>query len=65
MQTIFPADLHTEISKEIERVREQMVSLGGRLGFMHSEVQRCSQQLDDLLIKYYEMDKIAKHTFSP
>ncbi|PUA39553.1 hypothetical protein C8Z91_09000 [Paenibacillus elgii] len=45
------------ISEEIEDMREQMVSLGNQLGFMHPEVQHCSRQLDQLLLRYYEADK--------
>ncbi|MED4603022.1 aspartyl-phosphate phosphatase Spo0E family protein [Paenibacillus validus] len=48
------------LSREIESVRERMVQLGGELGLMHPEVHLCSQQLDVLLLRYYEIDKIRR-----
>jgi hypothetical protein len=57
--TLYPNEL-MEISINIEQVRAQMVQLVDRYGFMHSEVQRCSSQLDVLLLRYYELDKQLK-----
>ncbi len=50
-------DEQASISEEIEDMREQMVSLGKRLGLMHPEVQHCSRQLDQLVLRYYEAHK--------
>ncbi|MFB6364855.1 Spo0E family sporulation regulatory protein-aspartic acid phosphatase [Paenibacillus elgii] len=50
-------DEQASISEEIEDMREQMVSLGNQFGFMHPEVQHCSRQLDQLLLRYYEAEK--------
>ncbi|WP_350340522.1 aspartyl-phosphate phosphatase Spo0E family protein [Paenibacillus hexagrammi] len=40
---------------EIEQLRGQMVSLGSMYGFLHPDVQRCSRQLDQLLLQYYAL----------
>ncbi|MFC5447609.1 aspartyl-phosphate phosphatase Spo0E family protein [Paenibacillus aestuarii] len=54
--------LHTFVTEpqerlilEIERLREQMVTLGNTYGLLHPEVQHCSRQLDELLLQYYEI----------
>jgi len=54
------SDSHSVISGEIERVREQMVRLGDQFGLMHPEVQRCSQHLDVLLLRFYEIKQRVK-----
>nr|WP_245247274.1 MULTISPECIES: aspartyl-phosphate phosphatase Spo0E family protein [unclassified Paenibacillus] len=46
-------DSCSAISSEIEEVRGHLVSLGIQFGLMHPEVQRCSQQLDELLLRFY------------
>ena len=38
---------------KIEQLRGQMVSLGTSYGFLHPEVQKCSRDLDQLLLQYY------------
>lgn len=49
---------HAEaISSEIERVRQRMNRLGGSHGLSHPEVMKCSQQLDELLIQHYVLQK--------
>ncbi|TVY08510.1 aspartyl-phosphate phosphatase Spo0E family protein [Paenibacillus cremeus] len=60
MFTTVGTDKHSALSVEIEKVREQMVRLGCQFGLMHPEVQRCSQQLDVLLIRYYAIDHRLK-----
>jgi hypothetical protein len=55
----FPDSL-SEMSIEIERVRTQMIQLGDQYGLMHPEVHRCSNQLDQLLLRYYELEKIVR-----
>lgn len=49
-------ELRGRIAGEIERHREQMIRLGNELGLLHPEVQQCSRQLDELLLRYYEVD---------
>lgn len=48
------SDSHLAISSEIEEVRGRLVSLGIQFGLMHPEVQQCSQQLDELLLRFYQ-----------
>jgi hypothetical protein len=48
-----------ELMTEIERIRDQMILLGNRHGFLHAEVQNCSRQLDQLLIQFYEAARYA------
>ncbi|WP_426451736.1 aspartyl-phosphate phosphatase Spo0E family protein [Paenibacillus sp. S-38] len=55
-------DLQSSISLEIEKLRERLVTLGIRFGLMHPEVQECSRQLDELLLKYYETVRHHKNT---
>jgi hypothetical protein len=43
-----------ELMTEIERIRNQLILLGNRHGFLHAEVQNCSRQLDRLLVQFYE-----------
>ncbi|WP_268796194.1 aspartyl-phosphate phosphatase Spo0E family protein [Paenibacillus sp. Soil750] len=38
---------------KIEQLRGQMVSLGTSHGFLHPDVQKCSRDLDQLLLQYY------------
>lgn len=53
---------HTEdISSEIEQVRQRMNTLGGSHGLLHPEVMKCSQQLDELLIQHYALEKRRRH----
>ncbi|UUZ84033.1 aspartyl-phosphate phosphatase Spo0E family protein [Paenibacillus sp. P26] len=59
------AELHSVISDEIERVRERMIRLGDQFGLMHPEVQQCSRQLDELLLKFYELDLKMKRKQRP
>lgn len=54
------AELRSVISNEIEKVRERMVRMGDQLGLMHPEVQKCSRQLDELLLRFYEVDLKVK-----
>ncbi|MDQ1912116.1 aspartyl-phosphate phosphatase Spo0E family protein [Paenibacillus sp. GD4] len=53
-------DEDAELSCEIETLRAHMVELGSVLGLMHPDVQRCSKQLDELLLRYYEIHRIRK-----
>lgn len=53
-------EMHSALSCEIEKVRERMVRLSDQFGFMHPEVQQCSKQLDELLLRFYEIDKMMK-----
>ncbi|WP_281889346.1 aspartyl-phosphate phosphatase Spo0E family protein [Paenibacillus sp. YYML68] len=49
--------------RDIELLREKMVQMGLELGLMHPAVQLTSQQLDELLLRYYELsrtDKLAR-----
>jgi hypothetical protein len=55
-------DKREAIEREIERVREQMVKLGAIYGFLHPDVQRCSKQLDSLLIQFYTLRNATEHT---
>ncbi|GAB7056000.1 MULTISPECIES: aspartyl-phosphate phosphatase Spo0E family protein [Paenibacillus] len=48
-------DKQSAITSEIEEVRGRMVSLGVQFGLLHPEVQRCSQQLDELLLRYHHI----------
>lgn len=41
--------------EEIERTREHMKQMAGRLGFLHPDVVRCSEHLDQLLLEYYAL----------
>lgn len=59
MMHLLPNEL-TNNSIEIELVRSHMVQLVVQYGFMHPEVQRCSSQLDILLLQYYQLDKQLK-----
>ncbi|MEK8132441.1 aspartyl-phosphate phosphatase Spo0E family protein [Paenibacillus filicis] len=54
------ADLHNTLTLEIEHNRQRMVRLGVELGLMHPEVQRCSEQLDVLLLRFYHTDKLMR-----
>ncbi|MFN0224977.1 MULTISPECIES: aspartyl-phosphate phosphatase Spo0E family protein [Paenibacillus] len=53
-------DLQASLSREIEKLREQLVTLGIRFGLMHPEVQQCSRQLDELLLQYYDIAGLRK-----
>jgi hypothetical protein len=59
MRTSFPNSL-SEISIEIERVRTRMILLGDQYGLMHPEVHECSNELDQLLLRFYELDKAVR-----
>jgi hypothetical protein len=50
----------SEMSIEIERVRAQMIQLGDEYGLMHPKVHQCSNQLDILLLHYYELDRLIR-----
>lgn len=51
----------TRMEDEIERTREHMSQMAGRLGVLHPDVVRCSEVLDELLLQYYAiMWKTAK-----
>lgn len=41
------------MEEQIERTREHMRQMAGELGFLHPDVVRCSEQLDELLLNYY------------
>ncbi|WP_312029605.1 aspartyl-phosphate phosphatase Spo0E family protein [Paenibacillus sedimenti] len=53
MQSIFVTEPQERLNIEIEQLRGQMVILSNEYGFLHPEVQQCSQQLDELLLQYY------------
>ncbi|MFD0696422.1 aspartyl-phosphate phosphatase Spo0E family protein [Paenibacillus sp. GCM10027628] len=55
MLTIFVTEPQERLNIEIEQLRDRMVILGNAYGFLHPEVQQCSQQLDKLLLQYYAM----------
>jgi hypothetical protein len=38
-----------------------MNTLGGSHGLLHPEVMKCSQQLDELLIQHYALEKRRRH----
>jgi hypothetical protein len=57
--SLYPNEL-MKYSIEIELARSHMVKLVDQYGFMHPEVQRCSSQLDVLLLKFYQLDKQLK-----
>lgn len=46
-----------KLISEIEQLREQMIILGNRHGFLHPEVQSCSRQLDQLLVQFYDQSR--------
>ncbi|MCZ8522380.1 aspartyl-phosphate phosphatase Spo0E family protein [Paenibacillus mucilaginosus] len=52
--------MQASLSREIEKLREQLVTLGIRFGLMHPEVQQCSRQLDELLLQYYDIAGLRK-----
>lgn len=54
--------MENKIVVEIERIREQMVELGIRHGFLHPKVQACSRELDELLLQYYNWRRLDEHT---
>jgi hypothetical protein len=58
-------DTLSALSSEIEQARARMVALGCQLGFMHPEVLHCSKQLDELLLRFYEIDKMMKQRSCP
>lgn len=47
----------SQLSNEIEQIRDRMVILGTRHGFLHPEVQLCSRQLDELLLEFYALNE--------
>jgi hypothetical protein len=49
--------LPNTLTLEIEHARERMVRLGVELGLMHPEVHRCSELLDELLLRFYHTNK--------
>ncbi|WP_336743968.1 aspartyl-phosphate phosphatase Spo0E family protein [Paenibacillus sp. y28] len=42
-----------ELADQIESVRQRLVSMGCTLGLNHPDVQKCSEDLDQLLLRYY------------
>ncbi|TCZ75839.1 aspartyl-phosphate phosphatase Spo0E family protein [Paenibacillus albiflavus] len=47
------APLEAIVSSQIEYLRGRMVFLGTRYGLRHPAVQQCSEQLDELLLEFY------------
>jgi hypothetical protein len=48
-----------ELITEIERIRDELILLGIRHGFLDAEVQNCSRQLDRLLVQFYHADLLG------
>lgn len=48
-------DSEAEIKEQIESTRAQMNRMADELGYIHPEVMRCSQKLDELLLQYYDI----------
>ncbi len=55
--TILKADIKEYISEQIELHRKRLIELADRFGFLHPKVMKASQQLDVLLLRYYELDR--------
>lgn len=53
-------DCEMELEWEIEQNREEMRSLADQLGFLHPEVIRCSERLDELLLQYYAVFRYGR-----
>ncbi|WP_189011753.1 aspartyl-phosphate phosphatase Spo0E family protein [Paenibacillus marchantiophytorum] len=51
----FVTEPQERLNIEIEQLRSQMVILGSTHGFLHPDVQQCSQELDLLLLQYYAL----------
>lgn len=43
------------LEAEIELLRDHMNRLGEKHGLLHPAVQNCSQKLDELLVRFYEL----------
>lgn len=45
------------ISRKIERERKRLVELGMSKGFQNPQVIKKSQEVDELLVEYYKLEK--------
>ncbi|WJH32255.1 aspartyl-phosphate phosphatase Spo0E family protein [Paenibacillus aurantius] len=48
------------INSEIELARQKMVHLTNELGFLHPDVVKCSENLDELLLEFYRMNRVEQ-----
>ncbi|WNR45640.1 aspartyl-phosphate phosphatase Spo0E family protein [Paenibacillus roseipurpureus] len=55
MLPLFLTEPQERLHMKIEQLRGEMVSLGTSFGFLHPDVQKCSQDLDQLLLQYYAL----------
>ncbi|WP_246302802.1 aspartyl-phosphate phosphatase Spo0E family protein [Paenibacillus plantarum] len=53
MLPLFVTEPQERLHIKIEQLRGKMVSLGTSHGFLHPDVQKCSRDLDQLLLQYY------------
>ncbi|OCT16773.1 hypothetical protein A8709_07850 [Paenibacillus pectinilyticus] len=54
---LFVTEPQERLHTKIEQLRGQMVSLGISYGFLHPDVQKCSRDLDQLLLQYYAIGR--------
>lgn len=55
--TVACSNPEMEIARQIELTRSQMNRLADELGHVHPNVLRCSLMLDELLLKYYAINR--------
>lgn len=53
---LLPLEKDNEILKKIELKRSEMIALVNKLGLSSSQAIKCSQELDNLLNKYQNID---------